>query len=210
MTRNSDKIFKIVEGIKVDNLSGIFESYSIEKSPKGYSTITINISAQNIIPIFKQLAQNVKELGFLLIEVGTHQDIEKTLRKSDHDPFHKDVYYLDGMKWKDAEKIINQYEHQFSQDGLVNFGFGSHSGYDEVYVSSYKVFYIYANEPEKYLKALNRLKIPKVDRVKTVWSNFNHKSPGRRLALSNCKPTIWGIIERLKERGLYLAERRED
>ncbi len=50
----------------------------------------------------------------------------------------------------------------------------------------------------------------KVKRVKTVWDNFTQSSPGQRRALKNVTPTIWEMIEQLKDKGLYSAERRED
>jgi hypothetical protein len=45
---------------------------------------------------------------------------------------------------------------------------------------------------------------------KTVWQTFSQEAPGKRQVLSNVEPTIWQMVERLKEKGLYLAERRED
>ncbi|MHC4401329.1 MAG: hypothetical protein ACYTG0_16780 [Planctomycetota bacterium] len=68
----------------------------------GYHVFTVNVSAENIHDAFCRLASEVNEPAFLLLETGTHRDIEQELRKNDTDPFHKDVYYLDGLNWPTA------------------------------------------------------------------------------------------------------------
>jgi len=202
--------FQLAEGIEIENLSGIHEAYSMEKTADGYFIFKINVSAPNIIQVFRSLSQQIKEPGFFLIEVGTHESIEKQLRKNDTDPFHKDVYYLDGKSWEDIDNILSKFHYLLSQDGGVNFGFGSHAGHDEVFVSPYKIFYIYADEPSKYVTALKKLGFEKVAHLKTVWNNFTSESPGRRNVLTETEQSIWDMIEELKKEGLYLSERRED
>jgi len=202
--------FQLAEGIEVEDLSGIYEAFSIKQTPDGYYFFQINVSSTNIIDVFSELAKNVNEPGFFLLEVGSHEEVEKKLRKKPTDPFHKDAYYLDGKSWKDVEPIITKYHYLLSQDGGINFGFGSHSGHDEVFVSPYKIFNIYADEPSKYIKTLQKLGFREVEKLKTVWDNFTKDSPGRRNVLTNAKPTIWDVIEDLKKGGLYLAELRED
>jgi hypothetical protein len=44
----------------------------------------------------------------------------------------------------------------------------------------------------------------------TVWQNISRESPGSRRVLIDSKPTIWEVVEVLKPKGLYFAERRED
>jgi hypothetical protein len=202
--------FQLPNGIQVADLSGIREAYSVAIAKDGYHVFTVNVSAENIHDVFCRLAAEVNQPAFLLLETGTHRDVEQQLRKSDTDPFHKDVYYLDGLKWSTTESVLGSYAELFTHDGQLNFGFGSHEGHDEVFVGPYKLFTIYASEPAKYESALDELGFAKVERVKTVWDNFNENSPGKRNALTEATPTIWDMIEQLKEQGLYLAERRED
>ena len=204
-------MFQLPRGIEIENLDGIREGYSVSLSEGGFHVFTINVSANNILRVFTRLAAEVKQPGFLLLESGTHQDIEKQLRKNETDPFHRDVYYLDGLRWADADEIVDSYSELLVHDGEINFGFGSHDGHDEVFVGPYKVFSIYADQPEKYIAALTELQILRVDRLKTVWENFTPESPGRRKVLTgDSGTTIWDMIGELKQRGLYLAERRED
>jgi hypothetical protein len=202
--------FRLPRGIQVADLSGIHEAYSVTVAQDGYHVFTVNVSAENIHRVFCRLAAEVNEPAFLLLETGTHRDIEQQLRKSPTDPLHKDVYYLDGLPWGNAKSIVDTYSELLTHDGMINFGFGSRDGHDEVFVGPYKIFTIYADKPARYELILNELGMTKVDRIKTIWDNITEHAPGQRLALTDAKPTIWDMIDELKEKGLYLAERRED
>lgn len=204
------KPFQLPKGVQIADLSGIREAYSISKTEDGYYALRINVSAERIEPVFARLASEVKPPAFLLLETGSHRDVEKELRKNDTDPLHKDVYYLDGQTWADAKPKLAAYTHLLTHDGGINFGFGSHEGHDEVFVGPYKIFSIYADEPAKYETALHELGFVKVEHLRTVWEHFSQSSPGRRNVLVDSKPTIWEMVEALKGQGMYLAERRED
>jgi len=202
--------FRTVEGIDVPNLKGVHEAYSVSKTTNGYHHLIINVSAERVPEVYLRLTHEVTEPAFFLMEVGTHEDVEKELRKNDSDPFHKDVYYLDGINREKGCAVFTKYEDLLVNDGMVMFGFGAHEGKDEVFVGAYKIIEIYADNPDKYLAALTELGIGKEDRVKTVWQTFSQTSPGRRNALRGRDKTIWDMVEELKPEGLYLAERRED
>jgi hypothetical protein len=202
--------FQLPRGIQVADLTGIREGYSVAASQDGYHVFTINVSAEKIHPVFCRLAALVDEPGFLLLEVGTHRDIEQTLRKSDTDPFHRDVYYLDDQRWTDVNPIVDTFSTLLAHDGGLNLGFGSHEGHDEVFVGPYKIFTIYADNPKKYEAVLDELGYAKAERIRTVWDNFTHDSPGSRNVLTDAQPTIWEMVEQLKPKELYFADRRED
>ena len=101
--------FQLPRGIQVADLTGIHEAYSVTLAQDGYHVFTLNVSANNIHRVFCRLAAEVNEPAFLLLETGTHRDIELELRKNDTDPFHKDVYYLNGLKWASAKSILDSY-----------------------------------------------------------------------------------------------------
>jgi hypothetical protein len=202
--------FQLAHGIEVDDLSGIHEAYSVTVAKDRYHVFKINVSAESIHKVFCRLAVEVDEPGFLLFETGTHRDIEQQLRNHKTDPLHKDVYYLDGQSWLAAKAIVDAYEYLLTHDGQISFGFGGHEGHDEVFVGPYKIFTVYADNRSKYESALNELGFQQVERLKTVWDNFSQHAPGRRRALPDAKPTIREMIGELKQKGLYLAETRED
>src|SRR5205085_5064349 len=118
--------FIMADGCKVADLTGIHEGYSVRLA-NGFSTFTLNVSAPHIAPTFVRLAQLPREPVFFTIEVGTPRDVEATLRKSDADPFHNDVYYLDGLTGDAARKIFQDDQRLFVHDGGIKFGNGSHA-----------------------------------------------------------------------------------
>lgn len=201
--------FKLVQGVHVADLHGIFESYSVIER-KNHSTITVNVSAENIDKLFRLMVAEVRTPGFLLLEHGTNINVENELRKSDSGSYHKDVYYLDGLSLEDFIKIYSQYDELLTEDGEVNYGFGSHNGTDEVFVGPYKVFNIYTDQPYKYIELLEQNGIPRVDHMKTVWDTFTQDIPGMRTVIKINGIDIYEMVEQLKQKGLYLAERRED
>ncbi|QNU68305.1 hypothetical protein EHE19_007835 [Ruminiclostridium herbifermentans] len=201
--------FNLVEGVHVSNLDGINEEYAIEEYENIFR-ITINVSAENIDSVFRELCARVRTPGFLMLEHGTNQNIEKQLRKSDTDPMHIDVFYLDGLESTAFFALYNQYNKLLVNDGVISFGFGSHICTDEVYVGPYKIFTIFTNETEKYIDVLKKYNIPQVHRVKTIWNNFSEESPGSRMTIKVNGIDIYEMIEQLSKKGLYLGERREE
>ncbi len=201
--------FRLPSGIEIDDISGISEGYSEYFSEKGFHSFKINVSSEKIADCFKMLVDSVEEPGFFIIEVGVSESDENKLRKRQSDPFHKYVYYLDGISVKTAKKIFHKYENLLVNDGMVNFGYGSHNGYDEVYVGPYKIFEIYADHPEKYHRILNSMNFSQTAEIKTVWDNFSDKNPGIRNSLK-VDFDIWDMIAELEKNGLYKAGIREE
>lgn len=203
------KPFSVVRGNHVPNLEGIVEGFSISSSNDFYQ-ITINVSAENIDNVFQSLCEKVEKPGFLLIEHGTNANIEKQLRKSESDPFHKDVYYLDGLNGESFLDLYNEYKQLLIHDGMINFGFGSHIGMDEIFVGPYKIFTVFTDKVERYIEVLSGLGFIKIENIKTVWENFSETSPGSKMTIKNTGIDIYEMVERLTKKGLYLAENRED
>jgi hypothetical protein len=199
----------MVDGIEVACLDGIEESYSEKQTAERYYVFQVNVSAENIADYYLALSAHVSGLAFFLLEYPINESEEVQLRKESSDPFHRAVYYLDGIDSERGQEIFKSYARLLVHDGLVNFGYGAHEGHDEVYVGGYKIFWIYADEPEKYRRALKELGVPRVTELKTVWDTFTEDSPGERNALRE-KPTAWDMVEELRGQGLYRAEVGED
>jgi hypothetical protein len=201
--------FQVVDGVQIPNHTELVEGFSRNQTTNGYYHYIINVSAERIPSVFARLSTEVSAPAFFLLEAGTHEDIEKELRKSSTDPFHKDVFYLDGITANQGVELFNKYENILVHDGMVNFGIGAHEGHDEVFVNAYKIFEIYADKPEKYDKALAELGFTKMENIKTGWDHFTQETPGSRSVVPDNGKTIWDMIEELKEQGLYFAERRD-
>lgn len=204
--------FQLALGVTVPHLTGIEQAYQVRQD-KNYTVFTVNISHQNLEPILLSLVSLVAVPGFFILEMPTHQDVEQQLRKNDEDPFHKDVYYLDGQEIEGFKQLWGAARDLLLDDGMVTFGFGSHPNctdgqFDEVFVGKYKILTIYSNNPDKFSQALADLGVPQVEKLKTVWDNFSEENPGRAERIEINGKDIYDLAESLKDNGLYFKEHR--
>ncbi len=202
------KQFQLVNGVYIKNLDGIYESYMIEDKGEFY-LFTINVSAENFQLFLKRVCAEINTPGFLVLEVPTNRQEEQKLRNKESDPFHSDVYYLDGGSNADFDNLLNSYGELLINDGVSNFGFGSHNGYDEIFVQEYKIINIFTNEPNKYEAILEALNIEKQNQIKTIWDNICPESPGQISTINIKNENIYDVIENLKNVGMYFHDRRE-
>jgi hypothetical protein len=202
-----DNNFKLGTGIEV-NLGGIREAYSITKYDKGHR-FTVNVSADNIEKIFMGIVSLLKEPLFLVLEIPANSQDEKKLRVSDNTPFHKDIFYLDGINYETFSNIYAEYQVLLENDGYISFGIGSHNG-EEVFVGRYKIFSIFVKETQRYVNLLNESGFLEVKELKTVRENITPEIPAKRKRVTVGELDIYKMVERLKELGLYFAECCED
>lgn len=204
--------FQLASGVTVPHLTGIEQAYQVRQA-KNHTVFTVNISHENLEPILLCLVSLVAVPGFFILEIPTHHDTERQLRKSDDDPFHKDVYYVDGQELEEFKQLWSAARDLLLDDGMVTFGFGSHPNctdgkFDEVFVGKYKILTIYSNNPDKFSHALANFGISQVETLKTVWDNFSEGNPGRTERIEINGKDIYDLAESLKESGLYFKEHR--
>ena len=204
----SEKQFKTSVGVIVPDLAGIEEGFDESIEENGYTLMHVNVSAEHIAPYFLHLMQEVDEPGFFIVEVPATQSVEKELRKKPTAPFHKRVYYHDGISKEHATRFFEEYRNLFVNDGLCNFGFGS-LNHEELFVGAFKIFEIFTPTPEHFRAALWVLGLEKREHLRTVWDNTRADAPARREALAS-NPSIWHLTTKLEELGFYLADVRED
>ena len=197
-------------GVAVSDLTDVGEGYSLRVTDQGYSLFTVNVSADRFRDTYLGLAKQVRAPGFAVIEVPTNARDEDRLRTSGAAPFHRDVYYLDGITFETYCLIFEKYSQLLIDDGGTTFGFGSHQGYDEVFVGKYKVVSIFADMPERYVQALELMGYRQQDRLRTVLDNITPETPGEKISVTVDGKRIYDVIEELLHRGFYLAERRKD
>ncbi len=200
--------FKLPEGVKVADLTGIEEGYDETKTNDNYYLVRINVSAGNIASYFLRLISALDDPGFFVVELPVSKKEEADLRKKDSDPCHKHVYYLDGITRQDAADIFEDYRDIFVNDGMVNFGFGSIT-HEEVYVGAYKIFDVYTPEPEKFRDILMEMGVPQSGSLRTVKDNISQENPGERCAMAS-HPNVSDMLSEVMEMGFYLADTRED
>lgn len=200
--------FQLVTGVTASNLDGVYEGFSVHDSGRGFSEITINVSAEKIEATYLGLCRLVRQPAFGLVEIPTNQKAELLLRTSPTDPFHVDVYYYDRMTYENHTGLIKAYSPFFVNDGQITFGYGSHEGYDEVYVGRYKVFSIYTDDPAKYIRFLEWNTYERREPLRTVFDNFSEATPGMTASTTFEGKTIYDLVEVFTRGGFYMAERR--
>jgi len=208
------KLFQLAQGNSALNLDGIHECYQVEQAacaagdaPK--YILTINISFENLLPLLETFCTHLDDPGFFFCEVPVSQTEEK-LRESGKSPFHYNVYYKDGCRREELLGILGKYGKWLLPDGMACFGFASHITDDEIYVMKYKIVRIYTRNLQKYQSMLEHLRVPREEKIRTVWQNFTKNTPGTCSLETVDGKTVYDIIKELMENGLYFAERREE
>ena len=200
-----DNRFNLAQGIEIEDVSSVYECYQSDGN-----NIMANISIEHYKNILLELCKNLTEPLFFFIEIPCDESKEESLRKTDSDPYHKDVYYLDNCNLKVILAIIKRYGDLLLGDGLVQFGFASHTSEDEIYVRKYKVLSIFAKQTSVYEKTLQSFNIDKRAEITTVWDVLSEDNEGECTLIELNGETVYDIVENLKDAGIYFSHTAED
>ena len=177
---------------------------------KNETTIMANIDDVNIERMLYNFIDTLEYPSFFFLEIPLNKQQELKLRKKDTDPFHTEVYYIDGRTKDELKSILKKFGRLLIEDGLSTFGFGSNIKPLEICCTKYNIVYIYTNEIEKYAKFLKDIGINHLDRLITAWDTFTQSDPGRsEIAVIDGKK-IYDLVQEYKDWGMYKAEIRED
>jgi len=196
--------------VSVPEAASLREGYDLRQDSPGFWTFRVNVSAERIPEAFRRLVARIPGPGSFALEIPTDSGTEAQLRTQPTDPFHCDVWYLDWLRPSDMLALFAEYEPLLLHDGFLRFGFGGQKAYDEVFVSAYKLFMLYATKPEPVAAALADLGFPRVPDLRTAATTFTPERPGVRLALTDLRPSLDDMLSSLRARGLYFAEHRAD
>lgn len=198
--------YKMAKGASVPFPKSAKEGYQMIKDVRSCSFI-VNIGLDKLKTLLSDYLEGLQEPLFFILEIPTHKDVEATLRKNNNEPFHSDVLYIDGCSKEKIKNILEQYGELLLHDGMVCFGIASHVTHDELYVGKYKTtnLHVFEYDPSGLLE---RLQIPKAEKLETVWNTFSKDLPGEAKILRDCE-TIYDMAEQLKKEGLYFYEHRE-
>ena len=158
-----------------------------------------------------EVAVEAGRLGTFAIELPTHRAVEEEMRSSARDPLHIDVHYLDEVTAARHRDLIEPELPLLAACGLVAFGFARRDAIDEVWVDVYKTITVRCEEPARYVSCLNRLGVPRAERLRTAWDTLSQDTPGHRLQVERDGRTIYDLVRRFeREHGLWFARRRPD
>lgn len=194
-------MLNMIKGCRVHDPSILYEGYA--KTETGFAS---NVNAEKIQPLLERFVMLHGEPCFVILEVPTNAKEEPAPGRL---PLHKDVYYLDGLSPQKAVEFLQTFGQWLVHDGLSSFGIGIHSGGNEILVGKYNVVTVYTKTPEKYKNFFESCGISETVDLKTAWDHFTQETPGDSFLYEHHGITVYGLVEHLKQYGLYFAERRE-
>ncbi len=198
-------MLKFRKGCTVPFPEKIHEEYEINEN-----SIIANIDADKIEDLLSDFIKLHNEPLFFILEIPSKQCDEIEIKPGIVESLHKDVYYIDGCAQEEALNIVSRIGKLLVNDGLSSFGFGCHISHDEIMVGKYNVITIYSQTPENYNELLEKNELKRVDKVMTAWDTFTQNNPGKSVKIETDGKDIFDIPEMFADRGIYLAEQRED
>lgn len=195
-------MLSMVTGCQVPFPERLFEGYEM-----GTRYTRINLNRERIGEMVKRfLGSRRRELVFFILELPTNQAEEPEPERV----LHKDIYYLDNLTQAEALAVLEEYEELLTQDGMSAFGFGTQEVGDEIMVEKYNLVTLWSRRPVKFQPLLEEMDLPAVEKLTTAWDTFDRDHPGQTRMVTVDGLTVYDLPGKLKDRGLYFAERRED
>lgn len=191
--------FCLAQGYEVSDISSVKEGYHLKNN-----NFTVSISHDKLISFINDITDIFSGDVFFFIEVPSQNEYD------DISMFHKDIYYLDNCTHDVAKAIMKRYGDLLINDGVVQFGFGSHKSNDEIYIMKYNVINIYASETNIYRPVFIKHNINEDHELITIWDVLSDENQGRLTSIDFDSEDIYTIIENLTDVGLYFSHTAED
>lgn len=199
--------FATVRGNHVPQAAILKEGYEISLRDGIAFSIRANVSSEKIDSVFRASLTRLPDPLVFILESPCNQIREVELRKQPTDPFHRDVFFMDGLDCGRLLKIYSRFQELLIHDGFINFGVRSRKSGDEVFVGAYKIFNFFGQSPNRFEDILAEFAIPKTERLITAWDTFTYEAPGEK---SRCEVDGIGIYDMLetliREHGLFHAK----
>lgn len=199
-------MLRMIKGAWVPDANKLYEGYELYDD-----RIIANVNADNIRSVTDGFIEMNEELSlFLFLEVPTNLN-DESFGTAVSDKPHKDIYYLDGISAKTLRKLLDPLYDILINDGLSAFGVGNPYG-DEIGKYKYNSVMLFSSRKiAEYVRIFENLNIPQTEALKTAYDTFSQKNPGvSKIYEDSKKRNIYTVVEQLKRKGLYMAERRED
>ena len=101
---------RLADGARVPDLAGIAGGFAVAVAGEDRSVFTVNVRAERLVDVVRSLVRGIDGVGYFLLETGTDHEVEEQLRQQPADPFHKDVFYLDGIDAGRARELRAEHE----------------------------------------------------------------------------------------------------
>ncbi|MBP3334940.1 MAG: hypothetical protein J6L61_02160 [Ruminiclostridium sp.] len=198
------------------NLRKGFSVTFADKLNEGYKSdgksITANVSAEKTLPLLEQFIKlHEDEKLFFVLELPTPETAEPKDENGNITAFHKDIYYLDDCSPAMIRDVLDIVGEILLDDGISQFGVGSHITNDEMMICKYNIVNLYRNDEQSrlYDGFFENIGIDKTDNLVTAWNMITSETPGECTMCEKDGRTVYDIPSVFAELGMYMAERRE-
>lgn len=198
-------MLEMTKGFFVPQVDRLSEQYQ-----KGETTLLANVNASKIEEVFRHFICMQEERLFFILELPASETDERKLRKSDTDPMHKDIYYIDGLTDEQALTLLIRYGELLINDGISRFGFGVQDGNAEIMRDKYNVITLWTNDSDKYEGFFEAHGIPLVEKCITAWDTFSEAAPGEAGRVDVNGMNVFDLPDELKDWGIYFYEQKKD
>ena len=181
------------------------EGYMVQKNH-----IIANVGVDKIEAVFQYFIAMHDEPLFFILELPSNVKYETETIPGTVTTFHKDVYYIDGCSQEQARTILLHTGELLYNDGISSFGFGCHNSGDEAMFGQYNVLTVFSRHIEQYNSFFEFHDIPQDSNLITAWDTFSDERPGESNRITVNGKDVFAIPKQFKDKGMYLAERREE
>lgn len=198
-------MFNFAPGVKVPFPEQIEEKFQMREH-----SVQFNISFEKLDSFVRAFIALIKEPCFFILHVPVSEVEDAKLRKIPSEPFHENVYYMDGLSKVDLISILDQFGDLFFQDGIIKFGVASHVTSDELFVEKYKILNIWSQDVRYYLPLLDEFQIFETEKLITAWNTFKVDNPGECHRITIEGKSVYDARDALLQKGMYFAKIVDD
>lgn len=177
--------FHLIPGVFIPDISGLDKTYRMRQDK-----IIFSLSAEDYNAFWIGTVRLMKDPVFFFVEIPSDNDEYKT-------------YYLDNCTKPVARAILKRYGGILFCDGVIRWGFGSHSTDDEVYMREYQTAEIYSKSPEEYKGLLGRIGYHEDKKSPLAWDILSVDNPGECVNVEVEDETYIEMVNNLTEAGLH-------
>ncbi len=187
-----------------------------DKLNESYKTdgkfFTANVSAEKTLPLLENFIKlHEDEKLFFILELPTPETAEPKDKNGNITAFHKDIYYLDDCTPAMIRDVLDIVGEMLLDDGISQFGVGSHITNDEMMICKYNVICLYRDDEKSglYDGFFEKYGIDKTDNLVTAWDLITPETPGECTMCEKDGRTVYDIPSVFAELGMYMAKRCE-
>lgn len=179
--------FNLIAGISIPDTEKLKKEYKVSRD-----RIYFTISAEDYQGFFQKCVKLLPEAVFFFLEIP-----------DDNDDFR--LYYLDNCTQSVAQAILKRYSGILFSDGVIKYGFGSHTIDDEIYMMEYQTVSICSKDLSKYESVLSELGYQKNKNAVLSWDILNKDNVGECCNVESDDESYIDMVNNLIDVGMYPA-----